>query len=77
MKIEELTFSYKDLENSLDAAKLRKLVDFKMNQLGYFRSAVLARRNKIKPSSMSERVDKNREAYDHTGYGGFIYIKEV
>jgi hypothetical protein len=26
---------------------------------------------------MSERVDKNREAYDPTGYGGFIYIKEV
>ena len=76
MKIEKIPFYLEDLSNCLDGTKVNKLVDYKMNQLGYKKATDKADEEGITRQSFAQRLQDHPEKYKVVPFGGFKYVKE-
>jgi hypothetical protein len=78
MNIERFKFSYDELvESGLEPTKIRRLVDFKMNKLGFFKESKLADKVGIERQTLNQRIADHPERFKIEWYGGFKYVKEV
>lgn len=71
-----MKFSYSDLVRTLRPTEINKLVNYKMNEMGFYKCIELAEKEGIKRQSLSENIAKNPDKFLTIEYGGFLYAKK-
>jgi len=76
MKIQDLKFTYNDLIQNLDVRRMHKIIDYKLNEAGYYKCVKLAEMEGLTKQTLSARIKAHPENYETIDFGSNLYAKK-